>query len=50
MTASRTHRILALALSLVMTLSIFSGVTQLASPELTLQWLVQQTGASPLRG
>lgn len=50
MSPSRTHRIVAFALSLAMTLTLFSGVISLASKEHTSQWLVQQTTAPSQRG
>jgi len=46
----RTHRIVAFALSLVMTLSIFSGVGSLASHEPAGPWLVQWLSATQPRG
>jgi hypothetical protein len=45
----RTHRLVAFALSLLLTLTIFSGVSSLSSPGHAGQWLVQ-TGSEAPRG
>lgn len=50
MTHRRTHQFVAFALSVLMTLGIFSGVSSFASPEHAGQWFVQSTQAQPARG
>jgi hypothetical protein len=47
MNTARTPRLVAFALSLVMTLTIFSGVTSLSSPEHAGQLLVRVNSETP---
>jgi hypothetical protein len=47
MTTARAPRFVAFALSLLMTLTIFSGVTSLSSPEHGGQLLVQVKAEAP---
>lgn len=47
MNTSRTPRLVAFALSLVMTLTIFSSVTSLSSPEHAGQLLVRVNSETP---
>lgn len=47
MNTARTPRIVAFALSLVMTLTIFSSVTSLSSPDHAGQWLARTNSEAP---
>ena len=50
MTNRHTHQFVAFAFSVLMTLSIFSGVASLSSPDHAGQWAVQSTQVEPARG
>lgn len=47
MTTARTPRFIAFALSMMMTLTIFSGVTSLSAPEHAGQLLVRVSSETP---
>jgi hypothetical protein len=49
MTTRRPHQAFAFALSLIVTLSIFSGVSSLAAPEHAGQLLVKAPVSAPVR-
>jgi len=46
MNSTRTPRFIAITLALMMTLTIFSGVTALSAPEYGAQLLVQSQGST----
>lgn len=51
MNTTRTPRLVAFALALMMTLTIFSGVTSLSAPDHAGQWLAQvNSHTEPPRG
>jgi hypothetical protein len=50
MTNRRTHQFVAFACSVVMTLTIFSSVASLSSPDHAGQWVVQSTQTQPAHG